>query len=71
DYLTKPFDADELMARIRACLRRPGGDPQPPVVVGALSFDLETREVCVNGEAVVLHRRELALLETLVRHAGR
>jgi two-component system, OmpR family, response regulator len=71
DYLTKPFDADELMARIRACLRRPGGEPLPPVVIGALSFDLQARDVSVDGESIMLHRRELALLETLVRHAGR
>lgn len=71
DYLAKPFDVDELMARIRACLRRPGREPPPPVVIGALSFDLASREVSVGGRPVVLHRLELALLETLVRHAGR
>jgi two-component system, OmpR family, response regulator len=71
DYLTKPFDADELMARVRACLRRPGGERLPPVVIGALSFDLDAREARIHGESIVLHRRELALLETLVRNAGR
>lgn len=71
DYLAKPFDLDELMARIRACLRRPSGESTPPVIVGLLSFDLATREVSVGGRPVVLHRRELALLETLARNAGR
>lgn len=71
DYLAKPFDLDELMARIRACLRRPGGASTPPVVLGALSFDLALREVSIGGSPVILHRRELALLETLIRHAGR
>jgi two-component system OmpR family response regulator len=71
DYLAKPVDFDELMARVRACLRRVGGAVAPPVVVGRLSFDLAAREVLVDGEPVVLHRRELALLETLARSAGR
>jgi DNA-binding response OmpR family regulator len=71
DYLSKPFDADELVARIRASLRRPGGRSQPPIVVGNLSFDLEAREAQVSGRPFVLHRRELLLLEALVRRAGR
>jgi DNA-binding response OmpR family regulator len=71
DYLTKPFNLDELMARIRASLRRPGGDRTPPVEIGELSFDLDTRTVHVAGRPVLLLRRELALLEALARRAGR
>lgn len=71
DYLTKPFNLDEMMARIRASLRRPGGERTPPVEVGALSFDLDTRAVSVANRPVLLLRRELALLEALVRRAGR
>jgi len=71
DYLTKPFDMDELMARIRACLRRPGVDTTPPITVGELSFDTKKRDVSIRGEPIVLHRRELALLEALVRRYGR
>ncbi|PWB94275.1 response regulator [Methylosinus sporium] len=71
DYLAKPVDFDELMARVRACLRRALGAVAPPVVIGRLSFDLAAREVFVDGAPAVLHRRELALLETLVRSAGR
>jgi len=71
DYLTKPFDLDEMMARIRASLRRPGGDTSPPVLVGALAFDLSARTVSVAGKPAVFHQRELALLEGLVRRAGR
>jgi len=71
DYLSKPFDADELMARIRASLRRPGGRPLPPVVVANLSFDLDAHEAQVAGRPLVLHKRELLLLEALVRRAER
>jgi two-component system OmpR family response regulator len=71
DYLAKPVDFDELMARVRACLRRNGSAGVPPLVVGRLSFDPAAREVSIDGVPVVLHRRELALLETLARSAGR
>jgi two-component system OmpR family response regulator len=73
DYLAKPFDRDELLARIRANLRRSRATAgaQPPVTVGALSFDVESREIFVSGRPVVLHRRELALIESLVRRQGR
>ena len=65
DYLAKPFDIDELLARVRANLRRSGAGvgAQPPVTVGALSFELASREIFVSGRPITLHRRELALLE--------
>jgi two-component system, OmpR family, response regulator len=71
DYLTKPFSLEEMMARIRASLRRPGGDPVPPVSVGEISFDLGARTVVINGHPAVFHRRELLLLEALIRRVGR
>jgi DNA-binding response OmpR family regulator len=71
DYLTKPFDVDELMARIRACLRRSEIDTAPPITIGELSFDTRKREVSIRGQPIVLHRRELALLEALVCRSGR
>ena len=72
DYLTKPFDVNELMARVRANLRRSGTDaPEPPITVGALSYKLRSREASVHGRPLVLHRRELALLDSLVRRDGR
>jgi two-component system, OmpR family, response regulator len=71
DYLTKPFDLDELMARIRASLRRPGGDAAPPVTIGALTFEPSSRTVTVAGKPAIFHHRELSLLEALIRRAGR
>ncbi len=71
DYLTKPFEPDELMARIRACVRRPGGELSPPLTLGNLTFDASSREVRVSGEPLVLRHRELALLEALMLRAGR
>lgn len=71
DYLTKPFNLDELMARIRANLRRHEGDSSPPVVIASLSFDFNTHVVTVAGQPVMLHRRELSLLAALMRRAGR
>jgi DNA-binding response OmpR family regulator len=71
DYLTKPIHLDELIARIRASLRRPGATAMPPVRLGGVVFDLESASVSINGEPAVFHRRELALLESLMRRAGR
>jgi two-component system, OmpR family, response regulator len=71
DYLAKPFRGPELIARIRASLRRPGSDAQPLLTLGNLSFDPTTRQVTVCGAPLRLHRRELALLEALMRRAKR
>ncbi len=71
DYLVKPFKFPELMARIRAGLRRPGGDSSPPIIIGSLAFSPQIRDVSIHGKSVVLHRRELMLLEALMRRAER
>ncbi|MBG0810856.1 response regulator transcription factor [Methylosinus sp. H3A] len=71
DYLTKPFSPDELLARIRASLRRPGGDPAPPIAIGRLSFDLNSDSASIGGSPLVVPRRELLLLGALMRRAGR
>lgn len=70
DYLVKPFAQEELLARMRALLRRPMGSAAQ-VAVGNLVFDLSTREVSVGGQAVIVPRRELAILELLARRANR
>jgi two-component system, OmpR family, response regulator len=71
DYLTKPFFTDELMARIRAALRRPGAEPAAAQVCGRLSFDPQSREVSIGHRPLELKRRELLVLEALIRRAGR
>ena len=71
DYLTKPFFTDELMARIRAALRRPGAEPPEKLVCARLSFDPQTREIQVSGAPLALKRRELLVLEALMRRTGR
>lgn len=73
DYVTKPFDMEELLARVRAALRRsPQGPPTPAVMKSAeLEVDLARREVRVAGAPVHLTRTELALLEELVANPGK
>jgi DNA-binding response OmpR family regulator len=70
DYLTKPFAFDELLARIRARLRRRDEARTPTVRVGEVELDLRTRRVSVDGRPVDLTAREFSLLETLLRHPG-
>ena len=65
DVLTKPFDNDELCARLKAIVRRSKGISQPSLHVGPLSINLETNEVSVDGQAVHLTGKEYAILELL------
>jgi DNA-binding response OmpR family regulator len=71
DYLTKPFHADELLARIRAALRRPGAALQPPVKCGNVCYYPDTRDFVVDGKSVPLKRREQLILEALMLRARR
>ncbi len=70
DYLTKPFSLDELLARVRALLRRDGATRARVMRVGDLELDTVTREVRRAGRVVDLSAREYVLLEYLVHHAG-
>jgi two-component system OmpR family response regulator len=70
DYLTKPFSLTEFEARVRALLRRTSV-PSGPVVIGALSIDIEAKGVTANGVAVDLTVREWALLELFLTRPGR
>ncbi|MBL8473629.1 MAG: response regulator transcription factor [Rhodocyclaceae bacterium] len=70
DYLVKPFDLDELAARIRALLRRAAGRAQPLIEIGALCIDPAQHEVRLEGREVKLSAREFALLMALAEHPG-
>ena len=72
DYLTKPFAFAELLARVQALVRRSTGAPEATrLVAGPVAVDLVARTVTRAGEGIDLQPREFALLEHLVRNAGR
>jgi len=71
DYLTKPFEIDELFARVRSLLRRQGDQKATRLEVAGIALDPVERVVEFEGESVTLTAREFAILEILVRNAGR
>ena len=71
DYLRKPFAVDELIVRVRALLRRPGGALGVKLTAGNVTFDTSNREVSVSGTIIEFGRREMEGLELLMRRAGR
>ena len=70
DYLTKPFNLDELLARVRALLRRQSGEPLTVIEAGPLRIDPNRKEVSRDGQILHLTAKEYALLEYLARHGG-
>jgi DNA-binding response OmpR family regulator len=72
DYLTKPFSLGELKARLRAMARRAAtpSDNNHKLITDGLSLDVETRLVERDGQPIILRRKEFALLECLMQHAG-
>jgi two-component system OmpR family response regulator/two-component system response regulator QseB len=70
DYLVKPFELDELLARMRAVMRRHGGRSSTALEHGGLRLDPATREVTMNGQPVLLSAREFAVLEALMQRPG-
>ena len=71
DYLTKPFELPELLARVRALIRRGAGEPDPVIRVGEVSIDTRSRSATVGGADAHLTAREYALVEFLASHRGR
>jgi DNA-binding response OmpR family regulator len=70
DYLLKPFALTELMARVRALIRRASADPSPTVVLGDVRIDTSARRVSRGEEVIELTPREYAVLELLARRRG-
>ena len=70
DYLGKPFDLDEVAARLRAISRRAAGRASPVLVWNGIELDPGRRTVEVDGKPVCLSRREFSILEALMRHPG-
>ena len=71
DYVTKPFEIDELVARVRALIRRSANQPSPRIEVGDVEVDMAARTVKKEGQAVALTAKEYALVELLVLHRGK
>jgi two-component system KDP operon response regulator KdpE len=71
DYVTKPVGIDELLARLRASLRRVAPSGEPLLVIGGLEVDLEKQEVRVDGKPVHLTPHQFDLLRVLARNAGK
>ena len=71
DYLVKPVDLDELAARLRALIRRAGGQATPMLRVGDLELDPAGRRIRYKGEPMDLPAKELAILELFMRNAGK
>ncbi len=71
DYLAKPFERSELMARLRALIRRSAGQTSSIISIGELAIDLRARQVSRGNELVSLTAREFGLLEYLAMHRGK
>ena len=71
DYLTKPFQLAELLARLRALIRRSAGTANPVIVIGDIQIDTTAHRVTQSGHPVLLTPREYALVEFLAMHKGR
>ena len=71
DYLAKPFDINELRARLRALIRRSGGQVKDELVIGEVVVDTWRKSVSLSGESVVLTPREYALVEYLALRRGK
>jgi two-component system OmpR family response regulator len=71
DYLVKPFELSELLARLRALIRRAAGQADPVIAISDVALDTRARTVTQGGRPVALTAREYALVELLALHRGR
>jgi two-component system OmpR family response regulator len=71
DYLVKPFELSELLARLRALIRRAAGQPRPVIEIGNVRIDTVSRSVTRSGEAVSLTATEYSLVELLILNRGK
>ena len=71
DYVVKPFDIDEVLARLRALIRRCASEADPRLEIGDVIIDMTARTVTLRGEPISLTAREYALLEFLALHRGK
>lgn len=70
DYLVKPFQLVELLARLRSLIRRAAGEPDPKLEIGDITIDLKARTIARDGEDIPLTAREFALVEMLALRRG-
>lgn len=68
DYLAKPFDLTELVARVRAVIRRQGGERRPELTIGRVTLNTTAKTVSVDGRAVEVTAREFAMAELMMTH---
>lgn len=71
DYMVKPFEVEELLARLRALIRRAAGKPHPTIELGDVTVDTASRTVRKEGREIELTAREYALVELLALHRGK
>ena len=71
DYITKPFDIDELLARVRSLIRRTGASVNPVVTIGSLSFDLNKKTVSQNEQEIELTGKEFTFAELMLHQKGK
>jgi two-component system OmpR family response regulator len=71
DYVTKPFHMEEILARIRALVRRAAGHASNEIVAGPVRLDVRSGKVTVNGQAIKMTSHELRLLSYLMHHKGK
>ena len=71
DYIVKPYEPDELLARLRVCMKLKSGVRQQKLTAGNISYDLASRTASMDGRAISIRRRELAVFDLLIRNLGR